>query len=201
MTFICLGRVRVVVAPRGRMLPLGGCSGISRLSTVWPLPVLLRAARERAPPGVWLPGVVALVAYAVSGNPVTVSVGRGCGVSLCSSAVLFAWAACVLVCARLALRAVACACCAPCLCVCCRAPCFGWGVLLRSSRCARSAVCLSVAACGGARCWFVTVCVACRLLWWCVIRECSRSYCDMVHAGWCGCTFDGDLGCRLLFTV
>ena len=41
-----------------------------------------RAARERAPPGVWLPGVVALVAYAVSGCPVTVPVRRGCGVSL-----------------------------------------------------------------------------------------------------------------------
>ncbi len=109
-------------------------------------------------------GVVALVAYAVSGCPVTVPVRRGCGVSLYSSAVLFAWAACVLVCARLALRAVACACCAPCLCACCRAPCFGWGVLLRSSRCARSAVCLSVAACGGARCWFVAVYFGCRLL-------------------------------------
>lgn len=29
---------------------LWGCSGISRLSTVWPLPVLLRAGRERAIP-------------------------------------------------------------------------------------------------------------------------------------------------------
>ena len=29
--------------------PSRGCSGISRLSTVWPLPVLLRAAREHAP--------------------------------------------------------------------------------------------------------------------------------------------------------
>lgn len=30
--------------------PSRGCSGISRLSTVWPLPVLLRAGRERAVP-------------------------------------------------------------------------------------------------------------------------------------------------------
>lgn len=201
LSFPCLGYVWAALRVVWVGAPRVGAFGWFPFTCGWAVISVLRAARERAPPGVWLPGVVALVAYAVSGNPVTVSVGRGCGVSLCSSAVLFAWAACVLVCARLALRAVACACCAPCLCVCCRAPCFGWGVLLRSSRCARSAVCLSVAACGGARCWFVTVCVACRLLWWCVIRECSRSYCDMVHAGWCGCTFDGDLGCRLLFTV
>lgn len=36
---------------------------------------------------------------------------------------------------------------------------------------------------------------------WCAFCECSRSYCDVVHAGLCGCAFDGDLGCRLLFTV
>lgn len=48
-SYVCLGRVRVVVAPRGRM-PLWGCSGISRLSTVGPLPVLLRAGRECAIP-------------------------------------------------------------------------------------------------------------------------------------------------------
>ena len=42
---------------------LWGCSGISRLSTVWPLPVLLRAGRERAIPClgmVWFPCVVVL---------------------------------------------------------------------------------------------------------------------------------------------
>lgn len=36
---------------------------------------------------------------------------------------------------------------------------------------------------------------------WCAFRERACVWCDMVHAGWCGCTFDGDLGCRLLFTV
>ena len=38
LTFICLGRVRVVVAPRGRMLPLGG---------VRVFPVYLRSGRCR----------------------------------------------------------------------------------------------------------------------------------------------------------
>lgn len=49
----------------------------------WAATGALRAAREHAPfVGVWLPGVVALVAYAVSGCPVIVPVGCGCGVSL-----------------------------------------------------------------------------------------------------------------------
>lgn len=110
-------------------------------------------------------GVVALVAYAVSGCPVTVPGWCSCGVSLfLANGAVYRGCACALVCARLALRAVACACCAPCLCACCRAPCFGWGVLLRSSQCVRAAVCLSVAACGGARCWFVAVYFGCRLL-------------------------------------
>lgn len=48
--------------------------------------------------------------------------------------------------------------------------------------------------------------VCCGLFWlsaiaWRAFRECSRSYCDVVHASLCGCTFDGDRGCRLLFTV
>ena len=34
---------------------------------------------------------------------------------------------------------------------------------------------------------------------WCAFRECS--YCDVVHASLCGCTFDGDRGCRLSLTV
>lgn len=50
LTFICLGRVRVVVAPRGRMLPLGGVRVFPVYLRVWPLPVLLRAGRERAAP-------------------------------------------------------------------------------------------------------------------------------------------------------
>lgn len=38
----------------------------------WAVISALRAAREHTLCGVWLPGVVALVAYAVSGHPVTV---------------------------------------------------------------------------------------------------------------------------------
>lgn len=41
---------------------------------------------------------------------------------------------------------------------------FWWGVLLRASRCARSAVCLSAVSCSVACCWFVAVCFVCRLL-------------------------------------
>lgn len=44
------------------------------------------------------------------------------------------------------------------------APCFWRGVLLRLSRCARSAVCLSAVSCSVACCWFVAVCFVCRLL-------------------------------------
>lgn len=48
-------------------------------------------------------------------------------------------------------------------CACC-AICFWWGVLLRASRCARLAVCLSAVSCSVACCWFVAVCFVCRLL-------------------------------------
>lgn len=65
----------------------------------------------------------------------------------------------------------------------------------------RAAVCLSAVSCSVACCWFVAVCVVCRLLWWCAIRECSRTTCDVVHVGLCGCAFDGNRDCRLLFTL
>lgn len=155
LSFPCLGYVWAALRVVWVGAPRVGAFGWFPFTCGRAVISALRAARERAPPGVWLPGVVALVAYAVSGNPVTVSVGRGCGVSLYSSAVLFAWAACVLVCARLALRAVACTCCAIC---------FWWGVLLRALRCARLAVCLSGAPCPVACCWFVAVRFVCRLL-------------------------------------
>lgn len=93
LTFICLGRVRVVVAPRGRMLPLGGCSGISRLSTVWPLPVLLRAGRERAVPCWGWCGFRAWWRRGVGDDGMPRDCARcecGHGVSLCLRVVLFA---------------------------------------------------------------------------------------------------------------
>ena len=66
---------------------VGVCSWWFPFTCGWAVISALRAAREHAPlVGVWLLGVVALVAYAVSGCPVTVPVGCGCGVSLCSSA-------------------------------------------------------------------------------------------------------------------
>lgn len=72
--------------------------------------------------------------------------------------------------------------------------------------CARVAVCphgcLFVGCALLYRVLLVCCCLCCLVdIVWCAFRECSRSYCDMVHAGWCGCAFDGDLGCRLLFTV
>ena len=61
---------------------VGVCSWWFPFTCGWAVISALRAARERAPCGVWLLRVVALVAYAVSGCPVTVPVRRGCGVSL-----------------------------------------------------------------------------------------------------------------------
>lgn len=146
LTFICLGRVRVVVAPRGRMLPLGG---------VRVFPVYLRSGRcrcccvrvgnARSPVG---DGVVSVRggagAYAVSGCPVTVPVGCGCGVSLfLAHGAVYRGCACALVCIRLAL-------CVACVGACC---------------CASMRHCLSAVSCSVACCWFVAVCFACRLLY------------------------------------
>ena len=81
-----------------------------------------------------------------------------CGVSLYSSARCCSLGLRVCLSVRAWLcewRVVACACCAIC---------FWWGVLLRASRCARSAVCLSAVSCSVACCWFVAVCFGCRLL-------------------------------------
>lgn len=94
--------------------------------------------------------------------------GCSCGVSLYSSARCCSLGLRVCLSVRAWLcewRVVVCACCAPCLCACCRAPCFGRGVLLRSSQCVRATVCLSLAACCVARCWFVAVCVVWLLLY------------------------------------
>ena len=152
-------------------------------------PVYLRSGRcwccrarlgNMLPVGVWLLGVVALIAYAVSGCPVTVPGWCSCGVSLfLAHGAVYRGCACALVCARLAL-------CVACVGACC---------------CASMRHCLSVAACCVACCPFVAVCIVCRLLCGCAFRERSCAYCDMVHVGLCGCAFDGDLGCRLLFTV
>lgn len=82
----------------------------------------------------------------------TVPVRRGRGVSLFFARCVVRWG-----CARVCL-------CAPWQVCACRAPCFGWGVLLRSSQCVRAAVCLSAVSCSVACCWFVAVYVVCRLL-------------------------------------
>lgn len=126
LSFPCLGYVwaalRVVWVGA---LPCWGVFGWLPFACGWAVISALRAAREHTLCGVWLPGVVALVAYAVSGHPVTVlDAGAVAGF-----------------------------------------PCFWWGVLLIASQCVRATVCLSLAACCVARCWFVAVCVVWLLLY------------------------------------
>lgn len=126
LSFPCLGYVwaalRVVWVGA---LPCWGVFGWFPFACGWAVISALRAAREHTLCGVWLPGVVALVAYAVSGHPVTVlDAGAVAGF-----------------------------------------PCFWWGVLLIASQCARATVCLSLAACCVARCWFVAVCVVWLILY------------------------------------
>lgn len=82
LTFPCLGYVWAALRVVWVGAPRVGAFGWFPFTCGWAVISALCAARERAPPGVWLPGVVALVAYAVSGCPVTVPVGYGCGVSL-----------------------------------------------------------------------------------------------------------------------
>lgn len=167
-------------ASLGWARPVWGVSGWFPFTYGWAVTSALRAAREHAPLGVWLPGVVALVAYAVSGCPVTVPVGYGCGVSLFLAGRFLARARLFGVVGML-------------LCVTC--------VSVRSLRCARLAVCLSAVSCSVACCWFVAVCFVWRLLCGCAFRERACVYCDMVHVGLCGRAFDGDRDCRLFFTV
>lgn len=155
LSFPCLDRVRVVVAPRGRMFPLGV---FGYLPFIYGLAAAGAVACGSGTRPSW--GVVAgrggVGCVCGVGMPLWLClVGAAAGVSLYFSAVLFAWEACVLVCVRLALRVAACACCAPC---------FGCGILLRALPCARLAVCLSAVSCSVACCWFVAVCFVCRLL-------------------------------------
>lgn len=144
LTFICLGRVRVVVAPRGRMLPLGVFGYFPFIYGLAAAGVAACGSGTCSLCGAWLSGVVALVAYAVSGCPVTVPVGCGCGVSLfLAHGAVYRGCACALVCIRLAL-------CVACVGACC---------------CASMRHCLSAVSCSVACCWFVAVCFACRLLY------------------------------------
>lgn len=106
-----------------------------------------------------MPGVVALVAYAVSGCP--------CG---CAWLVRLRGFPCTLARGVVHLSCV-CAClCAPGFsngvwrCVRVVRLVFWWGVLLRALWRVCSIVCLSVAPCSIACCWFVAVCFVCRLL-------------------------------------
>lgn len=146
-------------ASLGWARPVWGVSGWFPFTYGWAVTSALRAAREHAPLGVWLPGVVALVAYAVSGCPCGCAwLVRLRGFPCFLERGVVRWGrACVLVCTRLAFRVSWWACA-------CRAICFWWGVLLCALWCVRSAVCLLAVSCSVACCWFVAVCFVCRLL-------------------------------------
>lgn len=78
-------------ASSGWARPCWGVFGWFPFTYGWAVISALRAAREHTPCGVWLLRVVALVAYAVSGCPVTAALAScgwcgGRGVSLYSSA-------------------------------------------------------------------------------------------------------------------
>lgn len=95
--------------------PLWGCSGISRLSTVWPPPVLLRAGRERAIPRLGLCGFRAWWCWGVGddGKPRDCTrFGCGHGGFLVSGGVFYR-VRCRCVCSAVCLSAVSCsvACC------------------------------------------------------------------------------------------
>lgn len=101
-----LSRLRLGGSPRrlGGRTPVGVCSGGSLSPVAGPWSAHCARLGNMLPVGVWLLGVVALVAYAVSGCPC----GRAWLVRLrgfpCVRVALFAGAACVLVCARMAFR-------------------------------------------------------------------------------------------------
>ena len=172
--------------------PSRGCSGISRLSTVWPLPVLLRAGRERAVPCWGWCGFRAWWRRGVGDDGMPRDCARcecGHGVSLCLRVVLFAGG------------------CAPCLV-------HGVWLLARVARlvsggvfcCARRGVpawlfvcrlCPALSRVAGLLRFvlFVGYCVGVRFV------SAPARVCGVVHAGLCGRAFDGNRDCRLFFTV
>ena len=184
LTFICLGRVRVVVAPRGRMLPLGG---------VRVFPVYLRSGRCRCccvrvgnAPRVGC-GCCAWWRRGVGDDGMPRDCARcecGHGVSLCLRVVLFAGGCAPCLVHGVWLRVLFLVGCFAALVAVCPLGCLFVGCvpLRRVLPVCCVLVCLTAIAC-------------------CAFRERSRTWCDIVHAGLCGCAFDGDRGCRLLFTL
>ena len=141
LSFICLGHVRAALRVVWVGAPLlGRVRGGSLSPVAGPWSAHCARLGNMLPVGVWLPGVVALVAYAVSGCPC------GCAwlVRLrgfpCVRVALFAGTACVLVCARLALRMA-------CGGVCVLRDLFLVGCFTTCVAVCSAAVCLSVAAC------------------------------------------------------
>ena len=158
LSFPCLDRVRVVVAPRGRMFPLGVFGYLPFIYGLAAAGVAACGSGTRDPL-VW--GWCGFRAWWCWGGGDD-GMPRDCACWVRLRGFLVFW----------------------------------WGVLLRASRCARSAVCLSAVSCPVACCLFVAVCFVCRILCGCAFRERACVWCDMVHAGWCGRAFDGDRACR-----
>ena len=163
LSFPCLDRVRVVVAPRGRMFPLGVFGYLPFIYGLAAAGVAACGSGTRDPLVWGWCGFRAWWCWGVGDD----GMPRDCACWVRLRGFLVFW----------------------------------WGVLLRASRCARSAVCLSAVSCSVACCWFVAVCFVCRLLYGVRFVSAPARVCGVVHAGLCGCAFDGDRGCRLLFTL
>lgn len=159
LTFPCLGYVWAALRVVWVGAPRVGAFGWFPFTCGWAVISALCAARERAPPGVWLPGVVALVAYAVSGCPVTVLdvgavTGFPCTCAICGGVRSLARLRCA-VCLSVVSRCVAC-CLFVVVCFVCR--------LLRNVR--------FVSAPARGVTWFMTVCAGARLTATAVVVYC-----------------------------
>lgn len=161
LSFPCLDRVRVVVAPRGRMFPLGVFGYLPFIYGLAAAGAVACGSGTRDPLVWGWCGFRACRRWGVGDDGIPrdcTRCGCSCGVSLYSSARCCSLGLRVCLSVRAWLcewRVVVCACCAIC---------FWWGVLLRASRCARLAVYLSAVSCSVACCWFVAVYFGCRLL-------------------------------------
>lgn len=126
LSFPCLDRVRVVVAPRGRMFPLGVFGYLPFIYGLAAAGVAACGSGTRDPLVWGWCGFRAWWCWGVGDD----GMPRDCACWVRLRGFLVFW----------------------------------WGVLLRASRCARSAVCLSAVSCSVACCWFVAICFVWRLL-------------------------------------
>lgn len=106
LSFPCLDRVRVVVAPRGRMFPLGVFGYLPFIYGLAAAGAVACGSGTRDPLVWGWCGFRACRRWGVGDDGIPrdcTRCGCSCGVSLYFSAILFAGTACVFICARLAL--------------------------------------------------------------------------------------------------